>query len=106
MPPALFFFLKVVLAIWSLLLIQMIIAALFVCFSFLNYLFIYLGCAKSSLQHVGSLLRHVGFSSCGVQALECTGSVVVVRGLSCGMWDLSSPTKDGTLAPCFGSMES
>ena len=24
----------------------------------------------------------------------------------CGMWDLSSPTRDGTRAPCSGSVES
>ena len=42
---------------------------------------------------MGSLLQHAGsfvaarrlFSSCGMQAPECTGSVVAVRGLSCPM---------------------
>ena len=28
---------------------------------------------------------------------------LVVPGLSCGMWDLSSPTRDQTWAPCLGS---
>ena len=47
-----------------------------------------------------------GFSSCGVWALEWTGSVVAVHGLSCGIWDLSSLIRDRTRAPCIGSAES
>ena len=46
-----------------------------------------------------------GLSSCGAQALELESSVVAACGLSCGMWDLSSPTWDQTRAPCIGSME-
>ena len=42
------------------------------------------GCAKFSLWHVG-------FSGCGSWA-----------GLPCGMWDLSSLTRDQTLVPCIG----
>ena len=33
-------------------------------------------------------------------------SLVAAHGLSCGMWDLSSPTRDPTQAPCIGSAES
>ena len=33
------------------------------------------------------------------------GSVVKALGLSCSMWDLSSPTRDRTWAPCIGSTE-
>ena len=39
----------------------------------------------------------MGFSSCGVGAPECTGSIVVVLGLSellQGIWNLSSLTRD------------
>ena len=44
-------------------------------------------------------------SSCGLQALEHAGSVVAAHGLSCpacGMWDLSSLTRDRTCVPCLG----
>ena len=58
-------------------------------FIFIYYLFIYLGCA-------GSSLRRVGFSRCGAPALECAGSVVAACGLSCGVWDVSSLTRDRT----------
>ena len=57
---------------------------------------IYFSCADSSLQHTG-------FSSCDVQALQHMGSVGAEHMLSCGMWDLSSPTRHWTRAPCFGS---
>ena len=66
-------------------------------FQILLYL-IYFSCADSSLQHTGS-------SSCDVQALQHMGSVAEHM-LSCGMWDLSSPTRDWTRAPCIGSAES
>ena len=39
----------------------------------------------------GSLLGHAGFSSCNTRAR-----------LACSTWDLSSPTRDGTLVPCIG----
>ena len=29
-----------------------------------------------------------------------------VLAMPCGMWDLSSPARDGTRGPCFGSAES
>ena len=56
--------------------------------------------AGSSLQHMGSFVVAHGLfivayrllSNCGVQAPECTGSIVVVRGLSC-------PTTWGILVP-------
>ena len=38
-----------------------------------------------------------------MQALEHTGSVVAERAsFPCSMWDLSSPTRDGTHVPCIG----
>ena len=42
---------------------------------------------------------------CDVQALQHMGSVAEHM-LSCGVWDLSSPTRDWTQAPCIGSAES
>ena len=82
-----------------------------------NYLF----SATSGLSWVtwDLSLRRVGFSpvvarglqSVWVQQLRCAGSVVAVRRLfscgpraqlPCGMWDLSSPTRDRTRVPCFG----
>ena len=68
-------------------------------FMYLFIYFTYFGCA-------GSSLWRSGFSSCSALALEHTGSVVAARGLSCGMWDLSSPTRDWTQGPCIGSTES
>ena len=45
---------------------------------------------------------HGLLSSCGAQAPERVGSVVVVCGLSCpGAWDLSSPTRDLTHVLCI-----
>ena len=43
---------------------------------------------------------------CVIQALGCTGSVVVACGLSCSIWDLRSPTRDWTWTPCIGNLES
>ena len=38
-----------------------------------------------------------------MRAVEHTGSVVATRAsFPCGMWDLSSPTRDGTRVPCIG----
>ena len=34
------------------------------------------------------------------------GLILVGGGMLHGMWDLSSPTRDGTHAPCSGSSES
>ena len=73
-------------------------------YSFLFLYFYFFGCIASSLRHTGSSLRHAGpfgaacrllpscgvrvfwffflFSSCGVQAPGCVGSVVVVHRLS------------------------
>ena len=79
----------------------------------------------SSLRHAGSSRYACGLfvavlgplSSCGTQApghmgsvvgdtwalsLRLMSSVVVAHGLSCGMWDLSSPTRDRTCVPCIG----
>ena len=50
---------------------------------------------RSSLRPVGSFLIAHGLSSCGVQALEHVGSVVVVCGLSC-------PVPCGILVPQQG----
>ena len=44
-----------------------------------------------SLRHTGSLFEACRLSSCGTQAQ-----------LPCGMWDLSSPTRDRTCVPCLG----
>ena len=59
---------------------------------FLKNVFIYFGCSGSSLRHAGSRVRG--------QAVQHVGSVVAVRRLSsCGMWDLSSLTRDQTWVP-------
>ena len=53
----------------------------------------FFGCA-------GSLLWHVGFSSCGMQVPECADSVVVVRRLSsCSTHGLGCPVAHGILVP-------
>ena len=72
-------------------------------FNILSYLFIF-GCDGSYLRHAGFSLvvawqlgirstwalqwRHEGFSSCGASTY-----------LACGMWDLSSLTRDRTSVP-------
>ena len=48
----------------------------------------------------GIFTASCGVYCCGARAPEWMGSVVVARRLS--MWDLSSPTRDGTLTPCIG----
>ena len=44
----------------------------------------------------------------GLHCSTCASLVVarMVHGLSGSSWDLSYPTRDQTLAPCIGSMES
>ena len=49
-------------------------------------IYLFFGCVGSSLRHTGSFVAVCGLlSSCGLQAPERVGSVVVVRGLSCPM---------------------
>ena len=50
------------------------------------------------------VVASAGFSSCGTWALEPSGSVVVIPGLSCNMWYLNSLT-DRTQIPCIRSVE-
>ena len=47
----------------------------------------------------------LGKSSCILSGM-CTYLFVVVVGLTAHLWDLSSPTRDQTLAPCSGSADS
>ena len=76
-------------------------------FFFLIFIYLFIWLIGSYLWHAGSLLQHVEsfvvmrglfiaahglLSSCGLRALECTGSVVVARGLSC-------PAACGILVP-------
>ena len=71
---------------------------IFFSFFFFFLIFIYLGRARSWWWHAGSSLRHVFclfFFSCGMQTLSCSMHV-----------ESSSPTRDGTRAPCIGSAES
>lgn len=60
----------------------------------------------SAFGRMGSSLQHVRLSGCGTLALECGSLAVVVHGLSGTSWDLSYLTRDQTLAPCIGSVES
>ena len=65
-----------------------------------------------ALQGVWALqLWHMGSRACGLCSLRHIGSLVEARELSScgtwaqlprGMWDLSSPTRDGTRIPCIG----
>ena len=57
-------------------------------------IFFFFYCAVSLLQHVDSPLQCAVFSSCDIQALEGLGSVVAAHMFSCGLWDLSSATRD------------
>ena len=50
------------------------------------------------------VVASAGFSSCGTWALEPSGSVVGIPGLSFSMWYLNSLT-DGTQTPCIRSVE-
>ena len=61
-----------------------------------KFFFFFFGCT-------GSSLRRVGLSSCGTQALERMGSVVVARRLSCSMWDLISLTRDESRPRALGA---
>ena len=64
----------------------------FILLIYFYYLFIYVW-----LRWVFIAAR--GLSSCTVQALERTGSVVAEHRLSCNMWDLSSLTRESNLGP-------
>ena len=91
-------------------------------------IFIYLGCARSQLQHTGSsswsaqlphagsLVAACGLLSCSMQTLSCGTRTLScsVRTLSCGMQTpccgmhvgSSSQTRARTQAPCTGSADS
>ena len=53
-----------------------------------------MGGARAKVEGVGSMII---FNSL---------IIYVLISLDCTMWDLSSPTRDGTHAPCGGSVES
>ena len=66
----------------------------FLIFYVCMYLFIYFGCARSSLQHAGSSLQHAGslVVVCGLLVVACMRDLVPDQGLN--------------RAPCTGSAES
>ena len=65
---------------------------------FLKHVFIWLHLVSAPA--FGIFTASCGVYCCGARAPEWMGSAVVARRLS--MWDLNSPTRDGTLTPCIG----
>ena len=57
--------------------------------------------------HSGCFLVLVPIDSAAVNIeVHVSLKIISVFGLSCSMWDLSSPTRNQTQAPCIGSRES
>ena len=74
-----------------------------VCTYFFIHWFIF-GCVRASLWHVGSFVAACGLlSKCGSQVPDVCGlsSYIAEVWLSCGMRDLSSPTRNQTCIPCI-----